>query len=152
MLSAWHSLSWVYSNSRIFDNSPIQLKHFFWYCHNDEQYCEGKCLLPLNLIFKKIQIQSEIFVLHSGKMFFYLPAPLPLQPAPGTWQALDPSLFPLSPHLCGMMQMMTNSFIPHHACAANLRNTQGWADLGTWLRARLTDWLNPRGLAPSPGL
>lgn len=26
--------------------------------------------------------------------------------------------------LCGMMQMMTNSFIPHHGCAANRCNTR----------------------------
>lgn len=44
-------------------------------------------------------------------------------------------------HLCGMMQMMTNSFIPHHACAANRCNTQGWARLGTWLRGWAA-WLN----------
>lgn len=37
--------------------------------------------------------------------------------------------------------MMTNSFIPYHACAANRCNTQGWACLGTWLRGWAA-WLN----------
>lgn len=44
-------------------------------------------------------------------------------------------------HLCGMMQMMTHSFIPHHVCAANRCNTQGWARVGTWLRGWAA-WLN----------
>lgn len=44
-------------------------------------------------------------------------------------------------HLCGMMQMMTNSFIPHHECVANRCNTLGWVLLGTWLRGWAA-WLN----------
>lgn len=39
----------------------------------------------------------------------------------GTQQAPDPSL--ARHHLCGMMQIMTNSFIPHHASAVNRCNT-----------------------------
>lgn len=44
-------------------------------------------------------------------------------------------------HLCGVMQMMTNSFIPHHVCVANRCNTLGWVLLGTWLRGWAA-WLN----------
>lgn len=101
--------------------------------------CGSKCLLPLNRTFltnpkwdfclqwKKIFLQHSLCNLPVG------------HDKPWTHRSLRL-------HLCGMMQMMTNSFVPHHACVANRRNTQGWADLGTWLRGKLPDWITQEWL------
>lgn len=88
------------------------------------------------LMFLFWQIESEIFVYNGEKKVFpHSLCKLPVghdKPWTHHWLQL---------HLSGMMQMMTNSFIPHHVFAANRGNTQGWVHLGTWLRGWAA-WLN----------